>query len=113
MEVTTMLNFTTNTEKYTTASTRTHSAQFTQYASKKQLANANVLENEALEFLLAIKNTFSFAVHNNLQYVAITLYYANTKNYGFLVVDLHNKAVAEVASIKQAKQEILQLVNEQ
>jgi hypothetical protein len=107
------LEFTNNLEKYTTASTRTHSTQFTQYASKKQLANANVLEKEKLEFLLAIKNTFTFAVHTGLQYVAITLYYANTKSYGFLVVDLHNKAVAEVESIKQAKQEIMALVNAQ
>lgn len=108
-----MLNFTTDLEKYTTASTRTHSSQFTQYASKKQLAQANILDAQALEFLLAIKNTFAFAVHTNLQYVAITLYYANTKSYAFLVVDLHNKAVAPVASIKQAKQEILALVNAQ
>lgn len=107
------LNFTTNLEKYTTASTRTHSVNFTQYASKKQLAQANVLESEKLDFLLAIKNTFSFAVHSNLQYVAITLYYANTKSYAFLVVDLHNKAVAQVDSIKQAKAEILELVNAQ
>jgi hypothetical protein len=108
-----MLNFTTNIEQYTTASARTHTAHFTQYASKKQLAGANVLDEQALEFLLAIKNTFSFAVHSKLQYVAITLYYANTKSYGFLVVDLHNKAVAQVESIKQAKQEILALVNAQ
>lgn len=107
------LNFTTNLEKYTTASTRTHTAHFTQYASKKQLAQANVLESEKLDFLLAIKNTFSFAVHTGLQYVAITLYYANTKTYDFLVVDLHNKQVAQVESIKQAKTEILALVNAQ
>lgn len=106
-----MLNFTTDLEKYTTASTRTHSTQFTQYASKKQLASANILDKQALDFLLAIKNTFSFAVHTDLQYVAITLYYANTKSYAFLVADLHNKAVAQVASIKQAKLEIMQLVN--
>lgn len=107
------LNFTTNLEQYTTASTRTHATQFTQYASKKQLAGANVLDTEALEFVCSIKNTFTFAVHNDLQYVAITLYYANTKSYAFLVADLHNKAVAEVASIKQAKQEIMALVNAQ
>lgn len=108
-----MLNFTTNLEQYTTASARTHSTQFTSYASKKQLAQANVLDAQALDFVCSIKNTFSFAVHSNLQYVAITLYYASTKKYGFIVVDLHNKAVAQVASIKQAKLEILALVNAQ
>lgn len=106
-----MLNFTTELEKYTTTTARTHTTQFTQYASKKQLAGAEVLEAEALDFLLAIKNTFSFAVHNGLKYAAITLYFASTKSYGFLVVDLENKAVAEVESIKQAKREILELVN--
>ena len=107
------LNFTTNVEQYTTANTRTHATQFMNFASKKQLTNANILDAQELEFVLAIKNTFSFAVHNNLQYVAITLYYANTKQYGFIVVDLHNKAIAQVESIKQAKMEIMELVNAQ
>lgn len=107
------LNFTTNVEQYTTISTRTNTTQFTQYASKKQLANANILDAQTLEFVLAIKNTFSFAVHNNLQYIAITLYYASTKQYGFIVVDLHNRAIAQAESIKQAKLEILELVNAQ
>ena len=107
------LNFTTNIEQYTTASVRTHSTSFTNYASKKQLAQAGVLDAQALDFVCSIKNTFSFAVHAGLQYVAITLYYASTKSYGFIVVDLHNKAVAQVQSIKQAKQEITALVNAQ
>lgn len=107
------LNFTTNIEQYTTVNARTHSTQFNTYASKKQLAQANVLDTQALDFVRSIKNTFSFAVHTDLQYVAITLYYASTKSYGFIVVDLHNKAVAQVASIKQAKTEILALVNAQ
>lgn len=107
------INFTTNIEQYTTSAQRTRATQFTNYASKKQLQNASILNDEAMKFLMEIKNTFSFAVHNDKQYVAITLYYASTKKYGFIVVDLHNKAIAEVASIKQAKQEILALVNEQ
>ena len=108
-----MLNFTTNIAQYTTANTRTHSTQFTSFASKKQLNSANILDAQSLEFVNSIKNTFSFAVHNNLQYVAVTLYYASTKSYAFLVLDLHNKAIAQVNSIKQAKQEIMQLVNAQ
>ena len=107
------LNFTTNIEQYTTASTRTHNTQYTSFASKKQLASANLLDEQTLEFVLSIKNTFSFAVHTNLQYAAITLYYANTKSYAFIVVDMHNKAIAQVASIKQAKLEIAALVNAQ
>ena len=107
------INFTTNITQYTTASIAQRTSSFYNYASKKQLQNANILNVEALNFVLSIKNTFSFAVHKDLQYVAVTLYYASTKKYGFIVLDLHNKAVAEVASIKQAKQEILALISEQ
>lgn len=107
------INFTTNIEQYTTSAQRTRSTQFVSYASKKQLQNAGILDDEAMKFVLEIKNTFSFAVHNDKRYVAVTLYYASTKKYGFIVLDLHSKAIAEVASIKQAKQEILALINEQ
>ena len=72
-----------------------------------------MLDDNALQFVLGIKNTFAFAVHKDLQYVAVTLYYANTKRYAFIVLDLHNKAVAEVASIREAKQEIFALVAQQ
>ena len=105
------INFTTNIEQYTTTSARTRTTSFTQYASKKQLEQANIFEAEALAFVLSLKNTFSFAVHTDKQYVAVTMYYASTKSYAFLVVDVHNKQVAQVESIKQAKTEILALVN--
>ncbi len=108
-----MLNFTNNITQYTTSAQRTHSTQFTTYSSKKQLQNANVLNAQHLQFLLNIKNTFTFAVHNNLQYVAITLYYASTKSYAFIVVNLHNSTIAQAQSIKHAKQAILQLVAQQ
>ena len=107
------INFTTNIEQYTTASTTQRTSSFVNYASKKQLQNAGVLDDEALNFVLSIKNTFSFAVHKDLQYVAVTLYYASTKKYGFIVLDLHNKAVAEATSIRHAKQEIFALVAQQ
>lgn len=105
------INFTTNLDKYTTVGTRTRTTQFTSFASKKQLEQANVLDADTLEFVKGIKNTFSFALHTDKQYMAITLYFAATKSYAFIVVDLHNKAVAEVGSIKEAKLEILALVN--
>jgi hypothetical protein len=107
------INFTTNLEQYTTTNATQRTSNYYNYTSKKQLQNANVLSMDALNFVLSIKNTFAFAVHKNLQYVAVTLYYASTKKYGFIVLDLHNKAVAEVTSIKQAKQEIDALVNVQ
>ena len=107
------INFTTNIEQYTTASTTQRTSSFYNYTSKKQLQSANILSTEALNFVLSIKNTFAFAVHKNLQYVAVTLYYANTKQYAFIVLDLHNKAVAQATSIRHAKQEIFELVAQQ
>lgn len=107
------INFTTNIAQYTTASTTQRTSSFYSYASKKQLQNANILNDDALNFVLSIKNTFAFAVHKDLQYVAVTLYYASTKSYAFIVLDLHNKQVAQVASIRQAKQEIFELVAQQ
>ena len=107
------INFTTNIEQYTTTSNTQRVSSFTSYASKKQLTEAKVLDDSALQFVTSIKNTFAFALHKDLQYMAVTLYYASTKKYGFIVLDLTNKAVAEVTSIKEAKQEIMALVNEQ
>ena len=107
------INFTTNIEQYTTTNAVQRTSSYYNYASKKQLQNANILSSDALNFVLSIKNTFAFAVHKNLQYVAVTLYYASTKKYAFIVLDLHNKAVAQVESIKQAKMEINALVNAQ
>lgn len=107
------INFTTNVQQYTTASATQRTSNFYSFASKKQLAQANILDANALEFVLSIKNTFAFAVHKNLQYVAVTLYYASTKQYAFIVLDVHNKAVAQATSIKHAKEEICALVNAQ
>lgn len=107
-----MLNFTNEVEQYTTAQRSVKAKQFTEYTSKKQLQTAEMLTGEELEFLMDIKCTFSFAIHEDLRYVAITLYKANAdKKYSFLVADLWNKAIAEVDSIKTAKAEILKLVN--
>lgn len=106
-----MLNFTNELEQYTTAQRTVKAKQFTEYTSKKQLQNAEMLTGEELEFLTDIKCTFSFAIHEDLRYVAITLYKANAdKKYSFLVADMREKAIAEVESIKVAKAEILKLV---
>ena len=98
------INFTTNIEQYTTTNTTARTSNFYSYASKKQLQSANILSDSSLQFLLALKNTFAFAVHTNLQYVAVTLYYANTKKYAFIVVDLHAQAVAQVMELVNAQE---------
>ena len=105
------INFTKNIEQYTTTQKAVRAKHFTEYTSKKQLENAEVLNAQELEFVKNIKGTFSFAIHEARRYMAITLYKANAeKKYSFLVVDLKEEAIAEVDSIKQAKAEIMELV---
>ena len=105
------INFTKNVEQYTTAQKSTRAKKFTEFTSKKQLENAEVLTADQLSFVKSIKGTFSFSLHEGERYMAVTLYKASAeKKYNFLVVDLQESAIAEVDSIKQAKAEILELV---
>lgn len=105
------INFTNNIEQYTSIQRATKAKQFMEFTSKKQLQDADVLTDKELKFVTSIKGTFNFALHNDGRYMAVTLYRANAeKKYNFLVLDLQNQAIAEVGSIKVAKQEILELV---
>ena len=106
------INFTKNIEQYTTVQRAAREKNFLELTSKKQLEAADVITAEELEFVQSIKGTFSFALHKGGRYMAVTLYKAsnNERKYNFLVVDLQEKAIAEVDSIKQAKAEILELV---
>lgn len=106
------INFTKNVEQFTTTQRAEKVKNFMEFTSKKQLETANVLNVEELEFVKSIKGTFNFALHIEKRYMAITLYKANAeKKYSFLVLDLQEKAIAQVDSIKQAKAEILKIVN--
>ena len=106
------INFTKNIEQYTTVQRSTREKNFLELTSKKQLEAADVITAEELAFVQSIKGTFSFALHKGGRYMAVTLYKASNteRKYNFLVVDLQEKAVAEVDSIKQAKAEIMGLV---
>ena len=106
------INFTKNIEQYTTIQRPAREKNFLELTSKKQLEAADVITAEELAFVQSIKGTFSFALHKGGRYMAVTLYKAsnNERKYNFLVVDLLEKAVAEVDSIKQAKAEIMKLV---
>lgn len=107
------INFTNNIEQYTNIHRTTKAKQFMEFTSKKQLQDADVLTDKELKFVTGIKGTFSFALHNDGRYMAVTLYRANAdKKYNFLVLDLQEQAVAEVSSIKVAKSEILELVEQ-
>lgn len=106
------INFTKNVEQYTTAQKTTRTKHFTEFTSKKQLQDANILEDAALQFATSIRGTFSFALHEDKRYMAVTLYKVtnNERKYNFLILDLQEQAVAEADSIKNAKEAILELV---
>lgn len=105
------INFTKNVEQYTTTQKNTRAKHFTEFTSKKQLEQADILNAQELEFVKSIKGTFSFALHENGRYMAVTIYRASAeKKYNFLIVDLKEKAIAEADSIKNAKSAILEQV---
>ena len=106
------INFTKNVEQFTTTQRAEKVKNFMEFTSKKQLETANVLNVKELDFVKSIKGTFNFALQTGKRYMAITLYKANAeKKYSFVVLDLQEKAIAQVDSIKQAKAEILEIVN--
>lgn len=108
------ITFTKNLEQYTTTQRNAKVKHFMEFTSKKQLEEANILSEERLEFAKSIKGTFSFAMHEDGRYMAVTLYKANAeKKYSFLILDLQEQAVAECDSIKNAKAEILALAEQE
>lgn len=105
------INFTKNVEQYTTTQKNTRAKHFMEFTSKKQLEQADILNAQEMEFVKSIKGTFSFSLHEEERYMAITLYKANAdRKYNFLIVDLKEKAIAEADSIKNAKSAILEQV---
>ena len=105
------INFTKNVEQYTATQKNTRAKHFREFTSKKQLEQADILNAQELEFVKSIKGTFSFALHENGRYMAVTIYRASAeKKYNFLIVDLKEKAIAEADSIKNAKSAILEQV---
>lgn len=93
-----------NEQKVTSRAT-----SFTEYNSKKKLLESGVLSEEQGNFIQKLKNTFTFYIHDDKDFLVITMYYSTTKKYGFLVVDLATLKVAEVESVKIAKQAILEI----
>lgn len=107
------INFTKNVEQYTTTQRSSKVKHFTDFTSKKQLEEAGVLSQDKMNFVKEIKGTFSFSLHEDGRYMAVTLYKATAeKKYNFLIVDLKELAIAEVGSIKEAKAAVLELAAE-
>ena len=106
-----MLNFSKTLEEVINEqAAHTRARNFIEYNSKKKLLESDVLSDEQCEFIKKLKNTFAFSLHTDGRYLVVTMYYSTTKKYGFLVVDLTEKLIAECESIKAAKQAVLEIV---
>lgn len=92
------------------ATTRKTSA-FVTYSTKKQIIEAGELTEEHKKFIKDLKETFSFALHTSGKYLIVTLFVTREKKYKYLVVDLKTMNCTEVESIKVAKYEVMELVN--
>lgn len=92
------------------ATTRKTSA-FVTYSTKKQIIEAGELTEEHKKFIKDLKGTFSFALHTSGKYLIVTLFVSREKKYKYLVVDLKTMNCTEVESIKVAKYEVMELVN--
>lgn len=90
--------------------TNTVKSNYTNYSSKKQLLTStqfNSLSSNVQNFIIQLKNCFSFSVHNNLQYIVITMYFTSTKQYSFYVVNCTQCTVVQFNTIQQSKLYIL------
>ena len=92
------------------ATTRKTSA-FVTYSTKKQIIEAGELTEEHKKFIKDLKGTFSFALHTSGKYLIVTLFVSREKKYKYLVVDLKTMNCTEVESIKVAKYEVMELIN--
>ena len=92
------------------ATTRKTSA-FVTYSNKKQIIEEGELTEEHKKFIKDLKGTFSFALHTSGKYLIVTLFVRSEKKYKYLVVDLKTMNCTEVESIKVAKYEVMELVN--
>lgn len=107
-----MLNFNTNIETViATQETTKKAREFVEYASKKKLLDAGVLNETQRNYISQLKGTFSFSLHISNRYLVVTMYYSREKKYGYLVVDLTTFGCAEANSVKEAKKGVIELLD--
>lgn len=107
-----MLNFNQSIQEIIESQSVTRKAsQFTEYTSKKQMLEVTSLSEEHKNFIRQLKGTFSFALHNSNKYLIVTLYSAKEKKYSYIIIELETLGCAECSSIKNAKLEVMALVN--
>lgn len=80
--------------------------KYVNYTSKKALMDAKVLTTTQADVIGKLKNCFSFSLHNNKQWLVITMYYSNNKTYSYLAVNLDTLAVTTYSKIAEAKKYI-------
>lgn len=87
---------------------RTRNSDYTEFTSKKKLAE--VLDEDQMKVINQLKNTFNFSLHKDNVYLVITLFERNDKVYRFLIVNLENWETLEVDSIKNAKKRVAEIL---
>ena len=109
-----MLNFNMNIQEVVASQETVKKAHaFEEYNSKKKLFESGRLNETQQAYIAQLKGTFTFHLHTGNRYLVVTMFYSNTKKYGFLVVDLETLACAEADSVKNAKREVLEIVASQ
>ena len=107
-----MLNFNQSIQEIIESQSKVRkSSQFIEYGSKKQILETSSLSDEHKKFIKELKGTFSFALHTSNKYLIVTLFNSKDKKYSYIIVDLETLNCAECDSIKNAKIEIMNIVN--
>lgn len=89
----------------------TREKAFINLGTKKQIMASPAFSDAVKDYILKLKNTYSFELHSSGRYMVITMYYAKTKKYDFIILDTDNFKCASAESIKTAKLAVLELVN--
>ena len=106
-----MLDFNNSLQDFISSQAATRkSSQFIEYTSKKQILECDKITDEHKKFIKELKGTFSFALHTSGKYLIVTLF--KSKKYYFIIVNLDTMEYAECDSIKNAKLEVMNLVND-
>lgn len=108
-----MLNTTTTLQQLIQQQTTTTTKQYTNYNSKNSLLSSNVLNKQCNTMLLQLKNCFTFSLHVSKLYLVITMYFSNTKQYSYYVLNTTTLQVNVFTSIKLAKQYVTQQLQQQ
>lgn len=107
-----MLEFNTDLQTIiNTQVTKNTAKQFTDFISKKQLIDSKLLTETQKDYIVKLKNTFTYSLHNSKKFMLFTVWNSNSKTYTYYVLDMLTLKAAETKSVKIGKQQILELLN--